>query len=93
MNHDPVAAQRLSIEFPAIDWITDPQRVGRLSQDFAWFSPVLKRQLADKRADVAVRPRTEEEIRLVVGACARDGIPITLRGSGTGVITRAIGGA
>ena len=33
-------ASRLS----AIEWITD-SRVERLSQDFYWFSPVLKRQL------------------------------------------------
>jgi FAD/FMN-containing dehydrogenase len=84
MNLDPEAALQLAAELPSIDWITDPQRVARLSQDFAWFSPILKRQLGEKRADVAVRPRTEEEIRQVVAACARDAIPITLRGSGTG---------
>ena len=67
-----------------LDWIADPLRVGRLSQDFAWFSPVLKRDLAGKRGDIAVRPRTEDEIRSVVAACARAGIPITVRGSGTG---------
>lgn len=77
-------AARLPEELSDLDWITDPQRVGRLSQDFSWFSPVLKRQLADKRADIAVRPRTEDEIRRIVAACARDAIPITLRGSGTG---------
>ena len=84
MNTDPSALARLADELPDLDWITDPQRVTRLSQDFAWFSPVLKRQLADKRGDLAVRPRTEAEIRRVVAACARDGIPITIRGSGTG---------
>ena len=84
MNLDPAAATRLALELTDLDWITDPQRVARLSQDFAWFSPVLKRQLADKRADIAVRPRTEDEIRRVVAACARDAIPLTLRGSGTG---------
>ncbi len=84
MNRDPAAAALLPAKLPDIDWIVDPPRVARLSQDFAWFSPVLKRQLADKRADIAVRPRTEEEIRQVVAACAVDGIPITLRGSGTG---------
>lgn len=31
-----------------------------------------------------MRPRTEDEIRRVVSACARDRVPITLRGSGTG---------
>jgi FAD/FMN-containing dehydrogenase len=84
MNLDPAVAQRLADELSDVDWITDPQRVARLSQDFAWFSPVLKRQLSDKRADIAVRPRSEDEIRRVVAACARDAVPITLRGSGTG---------
>ncbi|MDB5817769.1 MAG: FAD-binding protein [Rhizobacter sp.] len=88
MNYDPVTVSRLAaqlpLELPSLDWIVDKSRVDRLSQDFYWFSPALKRDLDGKVADVAVRPRTEEEIRLVVAACARDGIPITLRGSGTG---------
>ena len=45
MNDDPTLVARLPLEPPALDWITDAARVGRLSQDFAWFSPVLKRQL------------------------------------------------
>ncbi|KQO22092.1 FAD-binding protein [Acidovorax sp. Leaf76] len=77
-------AHQLPEQLPGLDWIADPLRVGRLSQDFAWFSPVLKRELAGKRGDVAVRPRTEDEIRQVVAACARAHIPITVRGSGTG---------
>ena len=84
MNLEPAAATQLALELTDLDWINDPQRVARLSQDFSWFSPVLKRQLADKRASIAVRPRTEDEIRRVVAACARDQIPLTLRGSGTG---------
>ena len=59
-------------------------RVARLSQDFAWFSPVLKAALLGKQGEVAVRPRTEEEIRQVVSACAVAHIPITVRGTGTG---------
>jgi FAD/FMN-containing dehydrogenase len=84
MNADSALIARLPLELPALDWITDAPRVARLSQDFAWFSPVLKRQLADKTAQIAVRPRTEAEIRAVVASCARDSIPITVRGSGTG---------
>ena len=84
MNADPALVARLPFELPDLDWITDESRVARLSQDFSWFSPVLNRQLKDKRADVVVRPRTEAEIRAVVGACARRNVPITLRGSGTG---------
>ena len=75
--------QALAHETPALDWITDG-RVDRLSQDFNWFSPVLKRQLGALRADAVVRPRTEDEVRTVVSQCARAGVPITLRGSGTG---------
>ena len=84
MNASISAIEQLLFELPDLDWITDESRVARLSQDFSWFSPVLNRQLKDKRADVVVRPRTEAEIRAVVGACARRNVPITLRGSGTG---------
>ena len=87
---DTAPAVRLPAELPGLDWVTDPARVARLSQDFAWFSPVLKRQLADKTAEIAVRPRTEAEIAAVVGACARHRIPITVRGSGTGNYGQAI---
>lgn len=84
MNAPVSAIEQLLLELPDLEWITDEGRVTRLSQDFSWFSPVLVRQLEGKRADVVVRPRTEDEIRSVVGACARLGVPITIRGSGTG---------
>ena len=67
----------------SVEWFTD-SRVERLSQDFYWFSPVLKRQLDGKFADAVARPRTEAEIGAVAAACAADGVPLTLRGSGTG---------
>ena len=67
----PTPSHALLDELPDLDWITDAGRVARLSQDFAWFSPVLNRQLKDKRADAVARPRTEDEIRALVGACAR----------------------
>jgi FAD/FMN-containing dehydrogenase len=84
MSPHTASAQQLPTELPDLDWITEPLRLGRLSQDFAWFSPVLKEALQGKRGDIAVRPRTEDEIRQVVSACARLSIPITVRGSGTG---------
>ena len=87
MRWDPAVTRerctRLVQSLPAIEWITD-SRVDRLSQDFNGFSPVLKRQLGHLRADVVVRPQTEDQIRAVVAACARESVPITLRGSGTG---------
>ncbi len=77
------ASATVAAGLPALEWITD-SRVERLSQDFYWFSPVLKRQLEGLRADAVVRPKSEDEIRAVVSACATAGVPITVRGSGTG---------
>lgn len=77
------ATQGIVAQLGAIEWITDG-RVERLSQDFYWFSPVLKRQLEHLRAHAVARPRTEDEIRAVVAACAAARVPITVRGSGTG---------
>jgi FAD/FMN-containing dehydrogenase len=84
MNAPASAVEQLHLELPELDWITDESRIARLSQDFSWFSPVLQRQLKDKRADAVVRPRTEDEIRALVSACVRRKVPITIRGSGTG---------
>jgi FAD/FMN-containing dehydrogenase len=87
MNFEPAAVARdtaaIAADLSAMEWITD-NRVERLSQDFYWFSPILKRQLEGLRADAVVRPNSEDQIRAVVAACARTGVPITVRGSGTG---------
>lgn len=81
---NPVSVQELPDLLPMLDWITDPERVARLAYDFAWFSPILKRDLADKKAALVVKPRSTDEIRQVVSVCANSQIPITIRGGGTG---------
>ena len=78
------ALREIQQALPALAWTIEPARVARLSQDFSWFSPVLKGVLEGKVADAAVRPRDEAELREVVAACARQNVPITLRGGGTG---------
>ncbi|CAM4353930.1 FAD-binding oxidoreductase [Kerstersia similis] len=80
----PTSCADLPALLPGIEWITEPLKVGRLSTDFAWFSPVLKRQLAGKRGEIVAKPRNETEIRDLISVCARAGIPLTLRGAGTG---------
>lgn len=90
MNAPAHPIEQLHAALPQLDWITDEGRIARLSQDFSWFSPVLKRQLADKRAAAVVRPRTEDEIRQLVAHCARLRVPITVRGSGTGNYGQAV---
>lgn len=54
------------------------------SRDFYWYSPVLKKQLDGKVADLVVAPRTEEEVVRTLAACRARGVPVTARGGGTG---------
>jgi FAD/FMN-containing dehydrogenase len=75
---------------PLLDWCGSGARLKRLSRDFHWFSPVLERQLRDKQAHAAVRPRNEEELRSVVAGCVSAHVPITLRGGGTGNYGQAV---
>jgi FAD/FMN-containing dehydrogenase len=81
VTHDTIA---LRSALPALDWTTDPERLAVLSRDFHWFSPILKRELEGKRADIAVRPRSADELKQLVAACAKHRIPLTLRGAATG---------
>lgn len=84
MNSYIKPVERLLIALSELEWITDAGRLNRLSSDFSWFSPILKSKLDGKRADAAVRPKTEDEIRAVVAACATMRVPLTIRGSGSG---------
>ena len=54
------------------------------SRDFYWYSPVLKKQLDGKVADLVVTPRTEDEVVHTLRACRAQGVPVTARGGGTG---------
>jgi FAD/FMN-containing dehydrogenase len=90
MNAPIHPIEQLHVELPDLDWVTDSSRIARLSQDFSWFSPVLKRQLAGKSADAVVRPRNEDEIKRLVSLCAKLRVPITIRGSGTGNYGQAV---
>lgn len=62
----------------------NPAIVQQKSRDFYWYSPILKRQLEDVRADLVVSPRDEAEVIRVLAACHRHGVPVTPRGTGTG---------
>jgi FAD/FMN-containing dehydrogenase len=67
-----------------LDPITDPTQLSKLSQDYAHFSPILEPIVANKRADIALRPRTEADVIRIAAACYRHDIPLTIRGAGTG---------
>jgi FAD/FMN-containing dehydrogenase len=64
--------------------IENGESLETLSKDFYWYSPVLRPQLDDKRAELAVRPGTLDELRAVIAACFKAGVPIVPRGAGTG---------
>ena len=70
--------------------LTQPQVVQRLSRDFYWYSPVLKKLLDDKQADAVVQPVSTNEIVRVLACCYARGIPVTARGAGTGNYGQAI---
>jgi len=56
----------------------------KFSKDFYWYSPVLKRLLDDKRAEVAIRIETKDELRDVVSILYKAGVPVVIRGGGSG---------
>jgi len=78
------ALAALVAALPELDWIKEAPKVKRLSRDFHWFSPVLKPQLEEKFAELAVRPRDEQELAQIVAACTKQRVPLNLRGGGTG---------
>ncbi len=80
----PADFKALAEFLPADRIITSTPEVERLSRDFYWYSPILKRDLADKLAEVVIQPRSVEELRAAIQYAFHRRIPITLRGAGTG---------
>ena len=64
--------------------MTAPAVLDRLSHDFYWYSPILRPQLADKCGDVAVQPLNVDEVLALLRFAGGRGIPVTVRGAGTG---------
>jgi FAD/FMN-containing dehydrogenase len=81
---DGIAAKLSEVIADPARILTAPAVLDRLSHDFYWYSPVLRRQLASKTGDVAVQPINVEEVLAVSRFAGRHDIPVTLRGAGTG---------
>ncbi len=71
-------------ELEGIRMSTNDAVIKARSLDYYWYSPILKAQLADKRAEVIVTPRDQDEVKRVAAAAARHGVALTIRGGGTG---------
>jgi glycolate oxidase len=67
-----------SLTLPGLDLVDDPDVLAGLGHDEAEWAPA-------GRAVAAVRPRSTEDVRRVVAACAQRDIPIVARGAGTGM--------
>jgi len=67
-----------------IDVVRDRTQIEKLSKDYYYFSPILQAQLADKVADLVVRPTSEADVLTVAQACVEAKVPVTVRGAGTG---------
>jgi FAD/FMN-containing dehydrogenase len=69
---------------------TDAKVLETFSKDQFAFSPVLLGLLRDKRAEVMVAPESSSELCAVISLASRDGIPLTIRGAGSGNYGQAV---
>ncbi|ARK32019.1 FAD-binding oxidoreductase [Halalkalibacter krulwichiae] len=58
--------------------------VKRMSQDYYWYSPILREQLTDRFGDCVLSPRSEKELIDIIKFAVRYKVPIVVRGGGTG---------
>lgn len=90
------ASAVLALETELIDLLgeravsTEPRVRERASTDGAAMSPILAAQLPLGLADLVAFPTDAQQIAAAVGAAARAGVPITVRGKGTGNYGQAI---
>jgi FAD/FMN-containing dehydrogenase len=82
-NHDIRPTQH-ALQALGLSTDTRPSELDRLSRDYFWYSPILNQQLQDKRGELIVRPTSEAEVVMLAAVCAKNEIPLTVRGGGTG---------
>ncbi len=75
---------QLQTELSDLEQVTDASQIAKLSQDYAYFSPILQPIFADKRGEVVFRPGNEAEVITIARAAVKYRIPVTVRGAGTG---------
>ncbi len=74
-----------------IDMTTDPVLVRQRSRDMtAAYSPVLRREIRERSADLIVHPRDRNDVIRVAQAAARHAMPLIARGAGTATFGQGI---
>ncbi len=81
---DPQHMQQLEEIVGAENLILDAKRLTSGSKDCYHFSPVLKPQLDGRLADAIVKPENQAQLIALIAWAAKNRIPITPRGAGTG---------
>lgn len=74
----------LAAALDGIELGTDRALLRQKSRDFYWYSPILKKQLDGKSAELLARPKDEAEVLRILAACRAARVPVTVRGGGTG---------
>ena len=80
----PAADPGFRAALAGLELIDHPVQLRLRSRDFYWYSPILRRALDGKAADLIVVPQSVEEVVRVSAACARFGVPLVVRGGATG---------
>jgi FAD/FMN-containing dehydrogenase len=83
-------AELISITGDESRVLTQPLVVEQLSRDFYWYSPVLRKLLDGKVAEVVVQPLGATEIQSLLRYCYDRNIAVTVRGAGTGNYGQAV---
>jgi FAD/FMN-containing dehydrogenase len=79
INWDSIAS-----ELAEIEQTSEPAQLSKYSLDYYYFSPILQKQLENKRGNLWVRPHNEAEIFKIVRICLKYRVPLVVRGAGTG---------
>src|SRR4051794_20585349 len=80
-DHSSGLADELQEIVGAANVITDRATLLSLCKDYSWFSPIVEAEVASwTPAELAVRPRSTQQVLAVAGAARRRGIPLTVRG-------------
>jgi FAD/FMN-containing dehydrogenase len=80
---DALAAELAAAATPPL-LLRSSEDCQRLSADFHHYSPVLTPLLEGRIAQLVALATTVEQVMAVAAACARHGVPLTVRGAGTG---------
>lgn len=75
---------RFRAEIGDIRTYDDPRQVALRSRDYYWYSPILSAELDGLSGQLVVMPDDEAEVITIAAAAARHGVPLTVRGGGTG---------